>query len=141
MKIVFTDCRTNGFSIDELSKTPQSEENKLRNGDDCSMKVAIIGLGFRLGYLGRVFSEIDPTFEIVGYVDPAPAGLPGLQAAGVSVGVSYETPEQLIAAGGFDLLMIGSPNHLHLDHIRLGLQAGLTVFTEKPIVISIEESL
>jgi len=105
------------------------------------MKVAIIGLGFRLGYLGRVFSEIDPTFEIVGYVDPAPAGLPGLQAAGVSVGVSYETPEQLIAAGGFDLLMIGSPNHLHLDHIRLGLQAGLTVFTEKPIVISIEESL
>ncbi len=35
------------------------------------MKVAIIGLGFRLGYLGRVFKEIDPSFEIVGYVDPA----------------------------------------------------------------------
>ncbi|MCF1445314.1 Gfo/Idh/MocA family oxidoreductase [Agrobacterium vitis] len=105
------------------------------------MKVAIIGLGFRLGYLGRVLSEIDPSFEIVGYVDPSPAGLPGLVEAGVSPGKAYETPEQLIAGGGFDLLMIGSPNHLHIQHIRLGLEAGLTVFTEKPIVISIEESL
>ncbi|MET3614102.1 putative dehydrogenase [Rhizobium aquaticum] len=105
------------------------------------MKVAIIGLGFRLGYLGRVFSEIDPSFEIVGYVDPAPAGLKGLTEEGISVGKSYATPQDLIAGETFDLLMIGSPNHLHLEHIRIGLEAGLTVFTEKPIVISTEESL
>ncbi|MDO1585265.1 Gfo/Idh/MocA family protein [Rhizobium oryzicola] len=105
------------------------------------MKVAIIGLGFRLGYLGRVFSEIDPSFEIVGYVDPAPAGLKGLTEAGISAGKAYATPQELIAGESFDLLMIGSPNHLHLEHIRIGLEAGLTVFTEKPIVISIEESL
>jgi predicted dehydrogenase len=36
--------------------------------------------------------------------------------------------------------MIGSPNHMHLDHIRVGLEAGLTVFTEKPIVSSIEQT-
>ena len=36
--------------------------------------------------------------------------------------------------------MIGSPNHLHLDHIRLGLEAGLKVFSEKPIVATIEQS-
>jgi predicted dehydrogenase len=105
------------------------------------MKVAIIGLGFRLGYLGRVLSEIDPAFEIVGYVDPAPAGMPRLEEAGISPGRVYDTPEALIASETFDLLMIGSPNHLHLQHIRVGLQAGLTVFTEKPIVVSIEESL
>ncbi len=104
------------------------------------MKVAIIGLGFRLGYLGRVFKEIDPTFEIVGYVDPAPAGMVTLDEHGISPGKVYDTPEALIAGEAFDLLMIGSPNHLHLDHIRLGLEAGLTVFTEKPIVTSIEES-
>ena len=45
------------------------------------MKVAIIGLGFRLGYLGHVFSVLDPDFEIVGYVDPAPAGLAELRSA------------------------------------------------------------
>ena len=48
--------------------------------------------------------------------------------------------ERHVAGEAFDLLMIGSPNHLHLDHIRIGLEAGLTVFTEKPIVTSIEES-
>ncbi|MFD1747547.1 Gfo/Idh/MocA family protein [Rhizobium helianthi] len=104
------------------------------------MKVAIIGLGFRLGYLGQIFSQIDPNFEIVGYVDPAPAGMPRLLEAGIPAGRAYDTPEALIASESFDLLMIGSPNHLHLDHIRIGLEAGLTVFTEKPIVVSIEES-
>ncbi|MFC3162521.1 Gfo/Idh/MocA family protein [Ciceribacter thiooxidans] len=104
------------------------------------MKVAVIGLGFRLGYLGRILSEIDPDFEIVGYVDPAPAGLEALEQRGISSGRSYPSPEALIAGEKFDLLMIGSPNHLHLEHIRIGLEAGLTVFTEKPIVVSIEES-
>ncbi|AJY46337.1 Gfo/Idh/MocA family protein [Martelella endophytica] len=104
------------------------------------MKVAIIGLGFRLGYLGAVFREMDPDFEIVGYVDPNPAGLETLQKDNISPGTSYETPEAMIAAETFDLLMIGSPNFMHLDHIRIGLEAGLTVFTEKPIVTSIEES-
>jgi predicted dehydrogenase len=80
------------------------------------MKVGIIGLGFRLGYLGYVLSEIDPDFQIVGYVDPAPAGLPTLQEHGISPGKAFATPEDLIRAGGFDLLMIGSPNHMHLDH-------------------------
>lgn len=104
------------------------------------MKVAIIGLGFRLGYLGRVFRNLDPDFQIVGYVDPAPAGLPTLQENGIDAGRAYATPQELIAAEAFDLLMIGSPNHLHLEHIRIGLEAGLTVFTEKPIVTSVEES-
>jgi predicted dehydrogenase len=104
------------------------------------MKVGVIGLGFRLGYLSYVFSEIDPEFEIVGYVDPAPAGLGELETRGIPAGRRYASPEELIAGGGFDLLMIGSPNHLHLDQIRLGLEAGVKVFSEKPIVASIDQS-
>ncbi|MBE2276008.1 MAG: Gfo/Idh/MocA family oxidoreductase [Rhodobacteraceae bacterium] len=104
------------------------------------MKVAIIGLGYRLGYLGHVFRELDPDFQIVGYVDPNPAGMETLQNYGISAGTAHDTPESLIRAGGFDLLMIGSPNHMHLDHIRLGLEAGLKVFSEKPIVASIEQT-
>lgn len=104
------------------------------------MKVAIIGLGYRLGYLGHVFKEMDPDFEIVGYYDPAPAGLATLTEQGISAGVSHASPEALVRAGGFDLLMIGSPNHLHLDHIRLGLEAGVKIFSEKPIVASIDQT-
>jgi predicted dehydrogenase len=75
------------------------------------MKVGIIGLGFRLGYLGYVFKSVDESFEIVGYVDPEPAGLPGLVEKGISVGKAYASPQELIANEKLDLLMIGSPNH------------------------------
>src|SRR4029078_12237685 len=104
------------------------------------MKVAIIGLGYRLVYLGHVFSVLDPDFEIVGYVDPAPAGMEELQQHGISAGRQHATPEELIRGEKFDLLMIGSPNHLHLEHIRIGLEAGLKVFSEKPIVATIDET-
>ncbi|KZM50101.1 Gfo/Idh/MocA family oxidoreductase [Labrenzia sp. OB1] len=105
------------------------------------MKVGIIGLGFRLGYLGFVFNQMDPDFEIVGYVDPAPAGKPMLEEKGISAGNAYDTPQELIENEEMDLLMIGSPNHMHLDHIRIGIEAGLKVFSEKPIVMTVEQSL
>lgn len=105
------------------------------------MKVGIVGLGYRLGYLAHVFSAMDEAFEIAGYVDPEPAGLAGLTAKGVSAGTAFVTVEDLIAGVPLDLLMIGSPNHVHLGHIRQGLEAGLKVFCEKPVVTTIEDSL
>ncbi|MDO5641030.1 MAG: Gfo/Idh/MocA family oxidoreductase [Paracoccus sp. (in: a-proteobacteria)] len=105
------------------------------------MKVAIIGLGYRLGYLGHVFHQMDPDFQIVGYYDPDPAGLPTLQEHGISPGTAHASAEDLVRAGGYDLLMIGSPNHLHLDHIRLGLEAGDKIFSEKPIVATIDQTI
>lgn len=141
MKMNFIIRDKNVFSVDESEFMQQVDENKLRNGDGDRMRVGIIGLGFRLGYLGYVFKAVDPSFEIVGYVDPEPAGLPGLQAKGISAGKAYGTPEELIASEALDLLMIGSPNHMHLDHIRLGLEAGLKIFCEKPVVTTIEESI
>ena len=64
------------------------------------MRVAIIGLGFRLGYLGHVFREMDPEFQIVGYHDPAPAGMAVLESHGISAGKSYDSAEALVKAGG-----------------------------------------
>jgi predicted dehydrogenase len=104
------------------------------------MRVGVVGLGFRLGYLAHIFSVAHDDFEIVGYVDPAPAGLPYTQEHRVSVGKSYDTLEELIDEGELDLLMIGSPNHLHLEHIRIGLARGLKIFSEKPVVSSLEDS-
>jgi predicted dehydrogenase len=36
--------------------------------------------------------------------------------------------------------MIGSPNHMHLQHLTIALGLGLKVFCEKPVVISEEET-
>jgi predicted dehydrogenase len=104
------------------------------------MRVGIIGLGYRLGYLSYVFNALDKDFQIVGYVDPAPAGMKTLDEHGISPGKVYETPQDLIANETFDLLMIGSPNHMHLEHIRIGLEAGCKVFSEKPIVTTLEQT-
>lgn len=105
------------------------------------MRVGIIGLGFRLGYLARVFSLARADFTVVGYVDPAPAGLPYTKQHGISVGTQYQSLEAMIDDANLDLLMVGSPNHLHLDHIRTGLARGLKIFTEKPVVSSIDETM
>ncbi|KQT44253.1 oxidoreductase [Devosia sp. Leaf420] len=105
------------------------------------MRVGIIGLGYRLAYLARVFSAARDDFKIVGYVDPAPAGLPYTQEHGVSVGKAYGSLEALIDEGNLDLLMVGSPNHLHLEHIRIGLERGMKIFAEKPVVTSVEETM
>ncbi|WP_172124601.1 Gfo/Idh/MocA family oxidoreductase [Devosia sp. 919] len=105
------------------------------------MRVGIIGLGFRLGYLARVFSAARDDFEIVGYVDPAPAGLSYAQEHGVSVGYAFQSLEALIEGGQLDLLMVGSPNHLHLEHIRIGLERGMKIFAEKPVVTSVDDTM
>jgi len=105
------------------------------------MRVGIVGLGYRLGYLAHVFSVVGKDFTVVGHVDPEPAGKPYAEENGVDVGTSYASLEAMLDAGPLDLLMVGSPNHLHLEHIRLGLVRGLKVFTEKPVVTSVEETM
>lgn len=105
------------------------------------MRVGIIGLGFRLGYLAHVFSEAVKDFEFVAHVDPHPAGLSYAEDRGVSVGKAYDSLEAMLDSEQLDLLMVGSPNHMHLDHIRIGLERGLKIFTEKPVVTTIEETM
>lgn len=105
------------------------------------MRVGIIGLGYRLGYLARIFSAARPDFTIVGYVDPTPAGLPYTAEHGISVGKQYDSLEALLDNEELDLLMVGSPNHLHLGHIRIGLERGKKIFTEKPVVTTVEDTM
>lgn len=105
------------------------------------MKVGIVGLGFRLGYLSRVFTEMVPDFQIVAHVDPEPAGMDYARSHGISVGQSYLTLDDMLDRGDLDLLMVGSPNHLHLEHIRTGLARGMKIFTEKPVVTTVDETI
>ncbi|QEN87528.1 Gfo/Idh/MocA family oxidoreductase [Labrys sp. KNU-23] len=104
------------------------------------MKVGIIGLGYRMGYLARIFSLMVPGFTVVGYVDPAPAGLGYMKEHGIAAGHVHDSPEALLAAEKLDLLMVGSPNAMHLGHIQAGLEHGIKVFAEKPVVTSQEDT-
>ncbi|HEY4203223.1 MAG TPA: Gfo/Idh/MocA family oxidoreductase [Devosiaceae bacterium] len=105
------------------------------------MRVGIVGLGYRLGYLARVFSVTLDDFEVVAHVDPEPAGLSYTKEFGVSVGKSYAELADMLKNQKLDLLMVGSPNHMHLGHIRTGLDHGMKIFTEKPVVTTVEETM
>jgi predicted dehydrogenase len=104
-------------------------------------RIAVIGLGMRLGMLLRAASAEGWDFDLAGYVDPDPVGLPLLAEQGVDAGRSYPDIQALLADGSYDLVMIGSPNHLHLQHLTETLERhpGF-VFIEKPIVRTEEES-
>ena len=104
-------------------------------------RIGVIGLGQRIAHVLAAMREVGWSLRIAGQVDPAPVGAPILAAAGIAEGPSFETPAELLANGPYDLVMIGTPNHLHFEHINLALDAGYPVFAEKPIVRTQSESL
>ena len=103
------------------------------------MRTGIVGLGLRAGNVLKMMQADMPELELVGYVDPDPCGLPLLKGITNQL-QQHESLETMITKCKLDLLWVASPNHLHLGHIRAGLEAGLKVFTEKPIVITKSES-
>jgi predicted dehydrogenase len=104
-------------------------------------RIGVIGLGQRIAHVLAAMREVGWNLRIAGQVDPAPVGAPILAAAGIAQGPAFETPAELLAAGPYDLVMVGTPNHLHFEHLRLALDAGAPVFAEKPIVRTQAESL
>jgi predicted dehydrogenase len=101
------------------------------------MRVVVSGTGLRPMHVLSIMKEEMPEIEFVGWYDPEPTYFDRL-GEGVP---RYETIEAMLSEARPDLFFVGSPNIFHLDQIRLGLEAGVRIFTEKPVVVSIEETL
>ncbi|WP_374654208.1 Gfo/Idh/MocA family protein [Phenylobacterium sp.] len=97
-------------------------------------RIGVIGLGQRIAHVLAAMQEVGWRLELAAYCDPAPVGAPILADADIAMGRAFATPQDLLAAGPYDLVMIGSPNHLHFEHLNLSLDAGFPIFAEKPIV-------
>lgn len=96
--------------------------------------IAVIGLGQRIAHVLAAMKEVGWRLRLDGHVDPGPVGAPILAEAGIDAGPARDSVSDLLARGPYDLVMIGSPNHLHLEHLNQALDAGWPVFAEKPIV-------
>ena len=105
-----------------------------------TLTIAVAGLGQRISTVTRHLVAAAPHVRVAGYCDPAPVGLRALEKRGIETGAAHESVAAMLAAVKPDLLMVGSPNHLHLDHIKSGLEAGVRVFSEKPVVRSEDET-
>ena len=100
------------------------------------MRIVTAGMGLRAGHVLTTLRAEMPEAEIVGFYDPQPTHLDMLGDV-----PRYPSVDSMLSDARPDLYCVFSPNVFHLDQIRLGLEAGVQVFTEKPVVISIEETL
>ncbi|WP_420860031.1 Gfo/Idh/MocA family protein [Marivivens marinus] len=102
------------------------------------MKVATAGIGLRAGHVLSVLKETMPEVEFVGFYDPQPTHL---EMIGEDV-PRFGSVEEMLATTKPDLYFVGSPNRFHLEQIRAGLEADVPhIFTEKPVVVSIPETM
>lgn len=99
-----------------------------------SIKVGVLGAGF----IGRIHSLIlkrDPRVELVGIADVAPAAAARL-AAEVETTPSDGLPSLMDA--GAQAVFICTPNVRHVEPVVTALNAGLHVFSEKPMATSLD---
>jgi predicted dehydrogenase len=99
-----------------------------------SARIGVIGLGQRIAHVLLAMDEVGWKLDVAGYADPRPVGLPILAGRDVAAGKPYPSAAALLKDGPFDLVMIGSPNHLHYEHLLAAFEAGYPIFAEKPIV-------
>ena len=103
-------------------------------------RIGVIGLGQRIAHVLRAMDEVGWKLNVAGYADPRPVGLPILAERDIAPGKSYDSALALLKDGPFDLVMIGSPNHLHYEHLLAAFEAGYPIFAEKPIVRTEDET-
>ena len=53
----------------------------------------------------------------------------------------FDDLDDMLAQTKPDLFFVGSPNSFHLEHIKIGLAAGVRIFTEKPVVTTKEDTM
>ncbi|MEI9885334.1 MAG: Gfo/Idh/MocA family oxidoreductase [Rhizomicrobium sp.] len=103
-------------------------------------RIAVIGLGQRIAHVLRAMAEVGWKLDVAGHVDPRPVGLPILAERDIPPGKAYGSVAALLKDGPYDLVMIGSPNHLHHEHLLAAFAAGYPIFAEKPIVRTEDET-
>tara|TARA_B110000438_G_scaffold191650_1_gene183272 strand:- start:1257 stop:2402 length:1146 start_codon:yes stop_codon:yes gene_type:complete len=98
------------------------------------MKIGAVGFGNRIAHIYFELKQINQNAEMVAFVDPKPIGKKFAQSKNIFPVKEYKSLLDMLKVEKLDLLMIGSPNHLHLEHIKIGLEFGVKIFAEKPIV-------
>ena len=104
------------------------------------MKIGAVGLGNRIAHVFYELKQINKDAEMIAFVDPNPIGEKFAVEKNIFPSIRYNSLDEMLQKEKLDLLMVGSPNHLHIEHIQKGLDAGVKIFSEKPIVANTEQT-
>jgi len=100
------------------------------------LRVALVGAG-RMGRVHLRALAAAPSAAAVAIVDPVSAVRDELAATGVRV---HADAGELLAAGGFDAVLVAAPTDLHLDLVATFAAAGVPTLCEKPCGLSADET-
>ena len=101
-------------------------------------KIGIIGLGEGKGLVKGLHGH--PDLEVVAVCDRN-EDLARSVARQFDVPHAYADDEAFMAHPGLDIVVIYTPDQLHIRHIRLAFEAGLHVICTKPLVNRLEEAV
>jgi predicted dehydrogenase len=101
-----------------------------------TLSVAVIGAGAR-SYIGRHVSAAREGARVVAVVDTTELGRERGKAAFPDATI-YNSLAELIAAGGIQAAIVTTPDHTHEAIAVELLTAGIAVYLEKPLAISLE---
>lgn len=105
------------------------------------MRTGYVGLGARIANVSNCLQNVSSEIDPCAYVDPSPAGLKHVEARSGNTLTAYDDLEGMLRLENLDLLMIGSPNFMHMGHLRAALKSDVRyIFCEKPIVTSEAET-
>lgn len=102
------------------------------------IKVGFIGLG-QMGRMHLVNCLHIDRVKVVAAADPSKKALKKAEALGVTK--LYTNYDEFLNKEheNIDAVVISLPNFLHFDTIRMSLENGLNVFTEKPLAVNVEQ--
>jgi predicted dehydrogenase len=106
------------------------------------MKLAVIGLGTRLGYLlNDVFRKAHPKLRVVGVIDKnQKTALTRLTPAERRSAKFCDSVQELLKKTKPDAVAIGTRCNLHTPYAVEVMAEGLPLFLEKPVAISLEQA-
>jgi len=104
------------------------------------MKIGVVGFGNRIAHVFLELKKINIDATIVAFVDPQPIGKDFAEKNNFFPSQQYDSLDEMLKKEQLDLLMVGSPNYFHIEHIQKGLEEGVKIFAEKPIVINEEQT-
>ena len=101
------------------------------------MRVVTAGIGLRAGHVLSIMKETMPEMQIVGFFDPQPTHLEMIGADTPR----FDSVDAMLGDARPDLFIVASPNSFHFEQIEAGLAAGVRIFAEKPVVVSMAETM
>ena len=103
------------------------------------IKFGIVGLG-RIGQVHlQNIQQYIPDAQIVAACSGSEQSLSFAASAGVKV--LYTSFEKMLKETSLDAVIIASPTALHFEHLQLAIAAGVHIFCEKPIDLTLTNVL